>query len=60
MKVKNIAIGIQSLEEGMEEFAHTVAAIKRRKAPKGKKEGVYFTSMEAMRDRKSTRLNSSH
>ena len=49
MKVKNIAIGIQSLEEGAEEFAQAIGRIQRGRKPKGRKEAVYFTSLEAMR-----------
>ena len=48
MKVKNIAIGIQTLEAGISEFAKAIGRIRRGKTP-AKKEGVYFTSLEAMR-----------
>ena len=49
MKVKNIAIGIRSVEEGAEEFAQAIGRIQRGKRPRGRKEAVYFTSLEAMR-----------
>ena len=49
MRIKNIAIGIQSAEEGVKEFVEAVDAIRSGKVPRGKKEGVYFTSLEAMR-----------
>ncbi|MBI4064422.1 MAG: hypothetical protein HY401_09010 [Elusimicrobia bacterium] len=49
MKVKNITIGIKSLEEGLGELVETIKTIQKGKPPRTKKEGSYFVSLEAMR-----------
>lgn len=49
MKIKNITIGIQTLEEGLEAFSRAAKDIQRGTAPQKKEEGVYFTSLDAMR-----------
>ena len=49
MKIKNITIGIQSLEEGLKEFSHAARSVQHGRATREKKEGVFFTSLEAMR-----------
>lgn len=49
MRIRNITIGIKSAEEGMTDFAEAIEAIRKGNPPRKKKEGVYFTSLEAMR-----------
>jgi predicted transcriptional regulator len=49
MKVRNITVGIQPLEDGLSEFAHVVRSIQRGNTPKKISEGVSFVSLEAMR-----------
>lgn len=48
MKIKNILIGIKTPKEGAREFITAMKDIQAGKRP-AKKEGVYFTSLEAMR-----------
>ena len=48
MKIKNILVGIKTPQEGAREFIATMKDIQAGKHPV-KKEGVYFTSLEAMR-----------
>lgn len=49
MKIKNITIGIQSLKTGLKQFTEAVKAIHHGKLPRMRHDGVYFTSVEAMR-----------
>ena len=49
MKVKNITIGIRSLEEGLDEFSKVVRAVSQGRSPREKREGIYFETVEAMR-----------
>lgn len=49
MRIKNIVIGIQTLAEGFNEFSLAAGSIQRGRAPREEKEGVYFTSLEALR-----------
>lgn len=49
MKVKNVTIGIRSVEDGLKDFVETVKAFQHGHRPKHAKEGVYFVSLEAMR-----------
>lgn len=49
MRVRNVTIGIKSVQEGAADFLQIVNAIKRGHPPKRKKEGVFFVSLEAMR-----------
>ncbi len=46
MKIKNITIGIKSLEQGLNEFAETANRIQSGHSPKEKKEAVYFIDVE--------------
>ena len=48
MKVKNIKIGVRSLDTAFEEWAQTFEKVRRGKKI-DKRRGVYFTSLEAMR-----------
>lgn len=48
MKVKNIKLGIRSLEMAFDEWAETFEKAQKGKKV-GKRRGVYFTSLEAMR-----------
>lgn len=49
MKIKNITVGIKSLQQGLKEFAQTIKSLQQGKPSKRAKKGVYFTSVEAMR-----------
>lgn len=49
MKVKNLTIGIKSVEESLKEFAQVVKTVQRGEIPKTAKEEVNFISLEAMR-----------
>lgn len=49
MKVKNVVVGIQSLEEGLKEFASTVEAARRGLPPREAKTGIYFINLNALR-----------
>lgn len=49
MRVKNITVGIKSLEEGLKEFSTAIHAIKGGQHLKIKKEGTYFVDLDAMR-----------
>lgn len=49
MKIKRIEIEIKSVKQGIKEFVKTVRSIQQGNPPKTKKEGVFFTSLEAMR-----------
>ena len=49
MKIKNVNIGIKSVEEGLKEFAGVVNDARRGRFPKKPLVGVYFTSIEDMR-----------
>jgi predicted transcriptional regulator len=49
MKVKNIKIGIESLEKGLERFARVIEDAKVGRFPKKPIEGIYFESVEGMR-----------
>jgi len=48
VKVKNIKIGVRSLDTAFEEWAQTFEKVRRGKKI-DKRRGVYFTSLEAMR-----------
>jgi len=48
VKVKNIKIGVRSLDTAFEEWAQTFEKVQRGKKI-DKRRGVYFTSLEAMR-----------
>jgi len=48
VKVKNIKLGIRSLEMAFDEWAETFEKAQKGKKV-GKRRGVYFTSLEAMR-----------
>lgn len=48
MKVKNIKIGVRSLDTAFEEWAQTFEKVRKGKKI-DKRRGVYFTSLEAMR-----------
>ena len=47
--MKTFEIRIKTTEEALKDFAHTFEAVKARKRVR-KKEGVYFTSVEAARN----------
>ena len=49
MKIKNITIGLKSLQGSLKEFAQTIKNIQRGEVPKAAKEEVNFVSLEAMR-----------
>ena len=49
MKVKNITIGIKSVQEGLRDLAKIVKSIQKGNPPKRKKPATYFVSLEAMR-----------
>lgn len=48
MKVKNIKIGVRSLDTAFEEWAQAFEKVRRGRRI-GKSRGVYFTSLEAIR-----------
>lgn len=48
MRVKNIKIGIKSLEDNLNEFAETWKKLERKEEVK-KQEAVYFESIDALR-----------
>ncbi|MFZ4858318.1 MAG: hypothetical protein ACOYL3_18160 [Desulfuromonadaceae bacterium] len=49
MKAKNVAMGIKSLREGLDNFADTFKALQRGEQVKPQPEGIYFTDFEAFR-----------
>jgi predicted transcriptional regulator len=49
MKAKNVAMGIKSLREGLDNFADTFKAIQRGEQVKPQPEGIFFTDFEAFR-----------
>ncbi len=49
MRIKNVKIGIRSLEEGLGEFAKVAEAIERGESPKKKRQSVYFENIDTMR-----------
>ena len=49
MRIKNVTIGIRGVKDGLDEFKKVAKAIQSGKAPKKKKDGTYFVSLEAMR-----------
>lgn len=49
MKVRNITIGIQPLEDGLGEFSRVVRSIQHGRPPAKKREQVNFVSLDAMR-----------
>ncbi len=48
MKVKNITIGIRSVEEGLKDLSGTIRSIRSGK-PVRRREGTFFVDLEAMR-----------
>lgn len=49
MKVKNITIGIKSLEEGLKDLTKVLKNIRKGQPSKRGKPATYFVSLEAMR-----------
>jgi predicted transcriptional regulator len=48
MKIKNVTIGIKSLDQNMKEILHVVKEAKHGRFPKTPLRGTYFISLEAM------------
>lgn len=49
MKVKNITIGIKSVEEGLKDLAKVMKGIQKGNPSRRKRPATYFVSLEAMR-----------
>lgn len=49
MRIKRIAIRIQPVEQGAKEFCEAVKAAQAGESPLKQKNGIYFTSLEALR-----------
>jgi predicted transcriptional regulator len=49
MRVKQVKIGIRSLDDALDDFASTGEAIERGDEVKSRAAGVYFTSLDAFR-----------